>query len=65
MSTPQPIIEFTVPNILSAINALYAPGAVQIQEIDKYLKLFQRDPAAWTICIQILNTNSLPPSVFL
>ncbi len=61
--TTVPTAHFTLPEVLAAINALYAPGAVQISEIDKYLKSFQRDPSAWGICTQLLQAESLPPSV--
>ncbi len=54
---------FQLPDVLTAINAIYAPGAVNISELDRYLKAFQRDSSAWAVCIRLLQTEELPPYV--
>lgn len=59
MNTPQ----FDLANVLTAINSIYAQGAVNIQELDQFLKQFQNDPSAWSISIQVLQNYTLPPFV--
>jgi hypothetical protein len=56
-------MNYNYEDVLSAVNALCSRSSMQVPELDRYLKGFQKSGEAWVINVQMLSDSGLSEAV--